>query len=154
MKELIPKIIQIFTLIVASCIVLYGIVNVQQVCCSTSLDACIPASNTISFDNGSANTWTTSQSYNCNNQGQSILCYKHFLADFDSENTCCVTDHCGGYSQSEDISLSIVQKFYPLKRNVNSIHACKGGQTKHEPYRLPTSLKVVSIYLDTQSIIC
>ena len=154
MKELTPKIILVCTAIVAPCIFLYGIAFAQQVCCSTSVNAFIPACITISCVTGSDSTWTTSQAYDCNNQRLLNLCYKHFLADFDSEDTCCVTNRCGGYSQFEYISLSIVQEFYPLKRNVNSIHACKGGQTKFEPYRLPTSLKVVSIYLDTQSIIC
>ena len=83
MKELINKIIQVSTPILITCIVVYGIVYAQQLCCNTIVNTCIPASNRISGGNTSGSSWTTSQSLHRNIQLQSNLCSKNILADFD-----------------------------------------------------------------------
>jgi len=154
MKELINKIILIGTTIVASNIVVCGIVYAQQVSCSTIVNTCIPTSNRILFVYASSNSWTTSHAYNRNSQLRSNLCSKNFLADFDSDNTCCATDRCDEYNQSKYFSLSFIQDFYSLQKKISSFDAGKVSQTKFEPYSLPTSLKAVPIYIVTQSIIC
>jgi hypothetical protein len=154
MKEFVNKIIQTSTGIVISCIVVYGIVYAQQVCCSTMVNGCIPAFDRISGGYTSGKSWTNSQSYDRNYQLQSNLCSKNVLADFGSGNACCETDRCDSYNQATYFSLSFIQDFYPLQKNVSSFDAGNGAQTTFEPYSLPTSLKAVPIYIMTQSIIC
>ncbi len=154
MKKLINKIIQTSTAIVISCIVVYGIVYAQQVCCSTMVNACIPASNRISGDYASGKSWTNSPSHHRNNQLQSNLYSKNVLADFGAGNTCCETDRCDSYNQATYFSLSFIQNFYPFQKNVSSFDAGNGAQTTFEPFSLPASLKAVPIYIMTQSIIC
>ena len=154
MKELISKIIQIGTAIVASYIVVCGDVHTQQVSCSTILNACIPSSNRILFVYANSNFSTTSQAYNSNNQRPSDLCSKNILADFSAGETCCETGGCDGNIQSKHFSLSFIQDFYSLQKNVSSFDAGMGSQTKFESHRLRTSLKAVPIYIVKQSIIC
>jgi hypothetical protein len=154
MKESFNKIIQISTAILISCFVVYGIVYAQQVSCSTIIDGCIPASSRISCGYTSSNSWATSPLYNRNAQLRSNLCSKNIPADFGSGNTCCETDRCDSYNQATYLSLSFIQDFYPLQKNVSSFDVGNSAQTAFEPYSLSTSLKVVPIYILTQSIIC
>jgi len=154
MKESFNKIIQINTAILISCIVVYGIVYAQQVCCSTIVDACIPAFNRILVSYNIDNSCKISPSACLNNALQSNLCSINIPADFGSGNTCCETDRCDKYNQATHISLSFIIDFYPLQKNVSSFDAGNGAQTAFEPYSLSTSLKAVPIYILTQSIIC
>ena len=154
MKESFKKIIQTSTAILISCTVVSGIVYVQQTCCNTIIETCIPISNRISVRYNNDNSWRISPSHYLNNQLRSNLCSKNILADFGSEDTCCETDRCDGYNQTTYLSLSFIQDFYPLQKNVSSFNAGNGAQTAFEPYSLSTSLKAVPIYILTQSIIC
>lgn len=154
MKESFNKIIQISTAILISCIVVYGIVYAQQVCCGNIVEVCIPTSNRISVSYNIDNSCRISPSHYLNNQLQSNLCSKNILADFGPGNTCCETDRCDSYNQATYLSLSFIQDFYPLQKNVSSFDTGNGEQTAFEPYRLSTSLKAVPIYIITQSIIC
>lgn len=154
MKESFNKIIQISTAILISCIVVYGIVYAQQVCCGNIVEVCIPTSNRISVRYNIDNSCRISPSHYLNNQLQSNLCSKNILADFGPGNTCCETDRCDSYNQATYLSLSFIQDFYPLQKNVSSFDTGNGEQTAFEPYRLSTSLKAVPIYIITQSIIC
>ena len=153
MKELINKIIQFGTAIVTSFIVVWGIVYTQQVSCGTIVNTCVPTSNRILFVSADRNAWTTPQAYNSNNQRTSNLCFKNILADFSAGNTCCETDRCDAYNQSKHFSLSFIQDLKSLQKNVSSIDAGNGSQTKFESSGLPTSFKAVPIYVVTQSII-
>lgn len=154
MKKSFNKFIQTSTVILISSIVVYGIVYLQQVCCSPIVDACIPASNRISGGYTSSNSWTTFPLQNRNNRLQSFLCSKNVPADFGAENTCCETDRCDSYNQVTYFSLSFIQEFYPLQKSVSSFNTGNGAQTAFEPFSLSTSLKVVPIFILTQSIIC
>ena len=154
MKEFINKITLTSTAILISCIVVYGIVYAQQVCCNTIVNTCIPPSNRISCGFSSGNSWTTSPSYHRNIQLLSNICSNNFLADFGAGNTCCETDRCDSYKQAKYFSLSFIQYFYLLQKNVSSFDAGNGAQTTFEPYSLPASLKAVPIYITTKSIIC
>jgi hypothetical protein len=154
MKESINRIIKTSTAMFISCIVVYGIVYAQQVCCSTIVDVCIPASNRNSISYNIDNSCRISPSHYLTNQLQPNLCSKNILADFGSGNTCCETDRCDSYNQATYFSLTFIQDFYPLQKNVSSFDAGNGAQTAFEPYSLSTSLKVVPIYILTQSIIC
>ena len=154
MKKTFNKIIPISTAILIFCIVVYGIVYAQQVCCSTIVDACIPASNRISDGYTISNSWTTPPLHNRNTQLRTNHCFKNIPADFGSGNTCCETDRCDNYNQASHFSLSFIQDFYPFQKNVSSFNAGNGAQTAFEPYSLSTSLKAVPIYIWTQSIIC
>jgi hypothetical protein len=132
----------------------HGIVYAQQEYCGTIVDACIPTSKIISGSYTSGNSWTTSPPYHRNIQLLSNICSNNFLADFGAENTCCETDRCDSYKQAKYFSLSFFPDRYPLQKNVSFFEADNGAQTKFEPYSLSTSLKVVPIYIMTQSIIC
>ena len=154
MKESFNNLIQISIAILISCIVVYGIVYAQQVCCSTIVDACIPASNRISGSYASSNSWTAPPSHNRNTGLRSNLCFKNKPADFGSENTCCETDRCDKFNQAIHFSLSFNQDFHPLQKSVSSFDAGNGAQTAFEPYSLSTPLKAVPIYILTQTIIC
>lgn len=154
MKESFNKIIQISTAILISCIVAHGIAYAQQVCCSTIVDACIPASNRILGGYTSSNSWTTPPLHNRNIQPRSNLCSKNIPADFGSGNTCCETDRCDSYNQATYLSLSFIQDFYPLQKNVSSFDAGNGAQATFQPNNLSTPHKAVPIYILTQSIIC
>ena len=154
MKESFKKIIQTSTAILISCTVVSGIVYVQQTCCNTIIETCIPISNRISVSYNVDNSCGISPSACLNNPLRSNLCSKNIPADFGSGNTCCETDRCDSYSQATYINLSFIQDFYPLKKNVSSFDAGNGAQTAFEPYSLSTSLKAVPIYILTQSIIC
>ena len=154
MKKLIDKIIQTSTAILISCIVVYGIVYAQPICCSTIVDACIPTSNRISVSYNIDNSCRTVHSHHFNNQLQSTLCSKNIPADFGSGNTCCETDRCDGYNQAAEFSLSFIQDFYPLQKNLGSFDAGNGTQARFEPYNLSTSHKAIPIYILTESIIC
>jgi hypothetical protein len=154
MKESFNKIIQISTAILISCIVAHGIAYAQQVCCSTIVDACIPASNRISGGYTSSNSLTTPPLHNHNIQLRSNLCSKNIPADFGSGNTCCETDRCDSYNQATYLSLSFTQDFYPLQKNVSSFDAGNGAQATFQPNNLSTPHKAVPIYILTQSIIC
>ena len=155
MKKLINEIIQTGTAILISCIVVYGIVYAQKLCCSTIVDACIPTFKLISVRYKVDNSCRISPSHDLNNKLQSNLSSNNTMVGFGSRNTCCETDHrCVNYDRASHFSLSFVQDFYPLQKNVSSFDAGNGEQAACEPYRLPTSLKAVPIYLLTQSIIC
>jgi hypothetical protein len=154
MEESFNKIIQTSTAILITCIVVYGIMYAQQVCCSATVNACIPTSNRISVVYASGNSWTSSLSHQRSYQLRSNFCSKSFLADFGAGNTCCETDRCDSYNQATYFSLSVIQDLYPLQKNVSSYDAGNCPQTTFEPYSLPTSLKAVPIYIMTQSIIC
>ena len=152
MNELINKIIQTSTLIVIFCIVVYGSVNAQQVCCSSIADTCSPASNRITTGYSSSNACPPS--HHNNNQLRSNLFPKKSLSGFGSGNTCCKADHCDRYSPATYFNRSIIQHFYPLRKNVSAINAGNHTQPIFNPYSLPTSLKVFPIYIMTQAIIC
>jgi len=154
MKELFNKSIPTSTAILISCIAVYGIVYAQQVCCSTFVNACIPTFNRVSDDYTSGNSWTTLPSHHHYSLLRSNPCLKNLNADFGSGNTCCETDRCDGYNQAAYISLSFIQDFYPLNKNVSISDTGNGSQTPFELYWLPTSLKALPIYIMTQSIIC
>ena len=154
MKELVHKIIQTCTAIFISCIVVYGIVYVQQVCCSDMVTTCIPASNRIFSGYTSNKSWTNFQSYELNNQLRSNLCSKKILADFSPGNECCEADRCDNYKQTAYFSLSLIQDFITLQKTSSSFDADDGMQTAFEPHGKPTSLNPVPIYILTQSIIC
>lgn len=143
MKELFNKFILTSTAILISCTVVYGIVYAQQVCCTSMVNTCIPASNRILSGYTSGKSWTTSPSY-----------HRNILAGFGAENTCCQTDRCDSYKQATYFSLSFIQDLFPLQKNVSFFDADIGAQTTLEPYSQPTSLKAVPIYITTQSIIC
>jgi hypothetical protein len=154
MKKLIDKIIQTSTAILISCIVVYGIVYAQPICCSTIVAACIPTSNRISISYNIDNSFRISPSHHFNNQPQSTICSKNILADFGSGNTCCETDRCDGFNQVAEFSLSFIQDFYPLQKNIGSFDAGNGAQARFEPYNLSTPHKAIPIYILTESIIC
>ncbi len=154
MKELITKITQTITAILIICIVVYGIVYAQQVCCSTIADTCIPTANRISVNYNIDNSCRISPSHNLNNQQQPTLCSKSIIADFGLGDTCCETDRCDGYNLVTAFSLSFVQEFYPLQINVSSFDAGNGAQTTCQPYNLSTPHRTVPIYILTESIIC
>jgi len=154
MKELFNKIIQTTTAILISCIVVYGIVYAQQVCCSTIVDACIRTSNRISGSYTIGNSCETSPSHHRNNQLQSNLCSKNFLSNFGEGNTCCETNRCDSYNQAAYFSLSSIQNLYPLQKPLSAFNVISGGQINFEPKSPSTFLKAVPIYILTQSIIC
>lgn len=154
MKELFNNIIQTTTAILISCIVVYGIVYAQQICCSTIVDACIPTSNRISVSYTIGNSCETSPSHHRNNQLQSNLCSKNILSEFGEGNTCCATNRCDSYNQPAYFSLSSIQNLYPLQKTLSSFNVISGAQTNFEPRSLSTSLKAIPIYILTQSIIC
>jgi len=154
MKELINKIIQVSTAILISCVVVYGIVYAQLVCCTNMVNTCIPASNRILDGYTSDKSWTNFQSYDRNNQLRSNLCSKNVLADFGPGNTCCETDRCDSFNQATYFSLSFIQDFFPLLKDASSFDTSNGTQTTFEPFSLSTSLKAEPIYIMTQSIIC
>ena len=154
MKDLITKIIQTITATLISCIVVYGIVYAQQVCCSTIVDTCIPTSNRIAVSCNIDDSCRISPSHNLNNQPQSNLCSKKILTDFGSGNTCCETDRCDGYNQAAEFSLSFIQDFYPLQKNVSSFDAGNGAKATFQPYNISTLHKAVPIYILIETIIC
>ena len=152
MKKLLKKIIQSSTVILMSWIVVYGIVYAQQACCSTIVDACIPAFSIISYSYTIGNFSRTSPSHR-NDRLQSNLCSKNILADFGEENTCCKTNRCDRYHHGTYFNPSFTQYAYPLQKNVNSFHVRDGEQRAFETYSLSKSLKAVPIYILTQSLI-
>jgi len=154
MNELNKSIIQTCTAILISCIVVYGIVYTQQVCCSTIVDACIPTLKRISESYNIDHSCRISPPHNLHNQLQSNFCSKNILTDFGTGNTCCETDRCDGYNQATVFSLSIIQDFYLLQKNKTPFDAGNGAQTKFQPYNLSTPHKAVPIYILTESIIC
>ena len=154
MKILFNRIIQTSTAILISCIVVYGIVYAQQVCCSTTVDVCIQASNRISASYTIGNSYETSPSHYRSNQLQSNFCSKNFLPDFGEGNTCCETNRCNSYNHATYFSLSSIQNLYPLQKTLSSFNAISGTQTNFEPKSLSASRKAVPIYILTQSIIC
>jgi len=154
MKESFNKISQTSTAILISWIIVYGIMYAQQVCCSTTVDACIPISNRILGSYAIANSCETSPSHHCNNQLQSNFCSKNFLSDFGEGNICCETNRCNSYNQAKYFSLSSIQNLYPLQKTLSSFTVSSGAQTNFEPKSLSPSLKAVPIYILTQSIIC
>jgi len=154
MKDMITKIIHTITTILISCIIVYGIVYAQQVCCSTIVDTCISTSNRISVGYNIDNSCRISPSHNRNNQQQPTLCSKNIIADFGSGNTCCETNRCDGYNQVTEFILSVIQDFFPLQKNVNSFDAGAGAQARFESYNLLTPHKTVLIYILKESIIC
>lgn len=154
MKDLITKIIHTFAATLISCIVVYGMVYAQQVCCSTIVDACIPTFNRISDSYIIDNCCRTSPSHNRDNQLQSNFCSESIIADFGSDNTCCETDRCDGYNQVTELGLSFIQDFYPLQKTLSSFDAGSGAQTTTPSNKRSTFHKVVPIYILTESIIC
>jgi hypothetical protein len=154
MKESLNKIIKISATILLSCIVVYGVVYAQRMCCNTIIDACIPASDRISVSYNTDNFCKISPSHYINNRLQSNSNSNNILTDFSSGNTCCDTDRCDSYYQATYLSLSFKQFFYPVQKNVSSFACGNGEQTAFEPYPQSTSLKTAPIYILTQSIIC
>ena len=154
MKDLIAKIIHTITTILISCIIVYGIVYAQQVCCSTIADACIPTFKRILDSYIIDNCCRTSPSHNRDNQLQSNFCSENIIADFGSDNTCCETDRCDGYNQVTEFSLSFIQDFYPLQKNVSSFDAGNGAKATFQPYNISTLHKAVPIYILIETIIC
>jgi hypothetical protein len=154
MKELLNKFILTGTTILISCVVVYGIVYAQQVCCNTIVSTCIQASNRISGGSTGGSSWTTSQSQHRNIQLQSNLCSKNIAADFGAGNACCQTDRCDSNNQATYFCLSFVQDFYSLQKYASFFDAGDGAQTAFDPDSLSASLKALPVYLITQSIIC
>jgi hypothetical protein len=154
MKKLVNRITQTTIAVVSFCIVVYGIVYAQQACRSTIVDTCIPASNRTSVKCFIYNSYRTFPSYHWNNHLQPNGCSKNLLANFDPGNTCCEADRCDNNNQAKYFSLSFVQDFFPLQKNVSSLDEGNNEPTTSEPYSLPTSHKAVPIYIMTQSIIC
>ena len=154
MKKLFAKIIQSSTVILISWIVVYGIVYAQQACCSTIVDACIPAFSRISDSYTIGSFCRTSPSHHRNNKLQSNLCSKNIPADFGEGNTCCETNRCDSYNKTTYFTLSFIQGLYPLQKPLSAFDVISGAQTNFEPKSLSLSLKAVPIYILTQSIIC
>ena len=154
MKELLNKFILTGTTILIFCVVAYGIVYAQQVCCNTLVNTCIQAFNRISGGSASGSSWTTTTLQHRNIQLHSNICSKNIAADFGAGNACCQTDHCDSNSQATYFSLSFVQDFYPLQKSASFFHAGDGAQTAFDPDSLSASLKTLPVYLITQSVIC
>ena len=151
MKELIKKYIQTSSVILILCIAVYEIVCAQQVCCSTAVTNCIPASNRYSADHNTDNFCKTSPSHHLNSQ----LIPNSWFNNFGAGDTCCETDHCDEYSQATYVIPSLIYDYYPLQKTVSAFDAGNNSaQTTCEPYYLPSSLNAVPIYILTQSIIC
>jgi hypothetical protein len=153
MKKLLKKIIQSSKVILISWIVVYGNVYAQQACCSTIVDACIPAFNRISDSYTIGNSCRTSPSHHRNRRLQPIHCSENFLAEFGAKNACCKTDRCDRYNQGTYFNPSFPQYAYLLQKDVSSFHVSDGEQRAFGTYGLSTSLKAVPIYILTQSII-
>lgn len=152
MKKLLKKIAQSSIVILMSWIVMYGIVYEQQACCSTIVDACIPAFSEISgYTND--NSCRTSPSYHRNHKLQPIHYPQNFPADCDAKNPCCKIDRCDRYNQGTYFNPSFPQYAYPLHKNVSSFDVSDGKQRASETYSLSTPFKAVPIYILTQSII-
>jgi hypothetical protein len=154
MKKLVNRITQTSIAMVIFCIVVYGIVYAQQACCSTIVDTCIPASNRTSVKCFIDNSYRTFPSYHWNNHLQPNGCSKNPLANFDPGNTCCKADRCDNYNQVTYFSLSFVQDFFPLQKNVSSLDEGNNEPTTFKLINQPTVLSSIPIYIMTQSIIC
>ncbi len=154
MKNIFTKIIQSSTVILIFWIVVYGIVYAQQACCSTIVDACIPAFSRISDSYTVGSFRRTSPAHHRNNKLQSNLCSKNIPADFGEGNTCCETNRCDSYNQATYFSLSFTRDLYPLQKTLSAFNVISGAQTNFEPKSLSLSLKAEPIYILTQSIIC
>lgn len=154
MKKLVNKFTQTRIAMIILCIVVYGIVYAQQACCSTIVDTSIPASNRTSVKYFIDNPYKTFPSYHWNSQLKSNRCSKNPLANIDPGNKCCEADHCEDYNQAPYFSLSFVQDFFLLHKNVNSFDVGNDAQTTFELLGLPTSFSSVPIYIMKQSIIC
>jgi hypothetical protein len=154
MKEFFNKFILTGTTVLISCVVAYGIVYAQQVCCNTNVNTCVQASNRIPGGSASGSSWTATQSQHRNIQLHSNICSKNIPADFGAGNACCQTGRCDSNSQATYFSLSFVQDFYPLQKNANFFDAGDGAQTAFDPDSLSASLKALPVYLITQSILC
>ena len=154
MKELVRKIIKNNIALALSLIALYGIGYAQQTYRSTILDDCFSRSNIISIGYNFENTSKANPDILSNSQQRSNLCSNNCIADFSTENACCETERCDNYSQTTDLSLSIVQDSYLPKKNAASIDAGICTQNTSGTYGILKPLKVVPIYILTQSIIC
>jgi hypothetical protein len=147
------KITQSSTVILIFWIVVYGIVYAQQACCSTIVDACIPAFSKISDSYTVGSFRRTSPSHHRNNKLQSNLCSKNIPADFGEGNICCETNRCDSDNKTT-FSLSFIQDLYPLQKSLSAFNVISAEQTNFEPKSLSLSRKAVPIYILTQSIIC
>ena len=82
------------------------------------------------------------------------FCSSTCIIDLSSESTCCKTERCDGDIQTTDISISVMQDLYSLNKTTASLDAGNKVENTSEPYTIPTSLKILPIYIMTQSIIC
>lgn len=154
MKGSINRVIQIGTMIVISCVVVYGFVYAQQICCSTITEVCIVASNRISVSCNINNSWRTSPSHYLNNQLLLGAVSNDFLSDCDAGNTCCQTDRCDNANQVIYCSLPSIQDCCPIQKDAIVSDSGSTPPATGKPYSLLTSLRAVPIYILTQSIIC
>ena len=154
MKKLLHKNIQIIATILISCIVGYGIVYAQQVCCNTFADAYLPTFKIHSSTYYIYDPSKISPPYNVDYKLQPNLYFKNNLAGCGSGNTCCQTDRCDNYNQVTEFPLSFVQNFYLHKKNLSLLVTDNGAQTTNQPYSLSTPRKAVPIYILKESIIC
>ncbi len=151
MKELIKKYFHSSSAILIFCIAVYGIACAQQVCCSTTVNNCIPASNRFLVDYNTDISCRTSPSHHLTSQ----LSLNTLSNSFGAEDACCETDNCDDYSQATYVLPSLIYDYYLLQKTVNAFDAGNNSaQTTFEPYTLPSSLNAVPIYILTQSIIC
>ena len=153
MKKLLKKITQSSTVILISWIVMYGIVYEQQACCNTIVNAWTPSFTIFSGSYTIDSSCRTSPSHHRNPRLQPNHYSQNFPADCDSKNACCKTDRCDRYNQGTYFNTSFPKYAYPLQKNISSFDVSDGEQSAFETYSLSTSLKVVPIYILTQSFI-
>ena len=153
MKKLLKKITQSSTVILISWIVVYGIVYEQQTCCNTIVNVCTPSFTMLSGSYTIDNSFRTSPSHHRNPRLQPNHYSQNFPADCDSKNACCKTDPCDRYNQGTYFNTSFPKYAYHLQKNISSFDVSDGEQRAFETYSLSTSLKVVPIYILTQSFI-
>jgi|GEM_PF-2056846 len=153
MKHSFNKIKKAGTSVILSCIIIYGVVYTQQVCCSTVADAIIPTSNRISAGYSIDNTFGTSSLHNRDIPVLINPYIKNLLADFGTGNKCCETNRCDSNSHDTYVNLSLIQEIYSFPRHVSFFDSEKGVQDVFMPYIPSTSPNAVPIYIVTRSII-
>ena len=154
MKKLFNKLILTVTAIILSCIVVYGIVYAQQVCCSKIAEACIPTFNRVSDSYVINDCCKILPPRNRNNQLLLSTYSDNLLDDFGSCYTCCETERCGGYNQATVFSISFIQDFFPFQTILRSFNAGFGVHPAFHPNKRSIFHNTVPIYILTESIIC
>ncbi len=151
MIKLLKKTTQSSTLVLISWILVYGSVYAQQACCSAMVDACIPTFNRIS-NYINKNSCRTLPSHHRNRRLQPIHCFENFPVDYYVKTACCETNRFDRYNQGAYFNPSFPKYAYPPQKNLSSFDISNGEKRAFETYTLSTPLKVVPIYILTQSI--